>query len=215
MSNTFVPRLDVLPPEQRRLWGELGELPGDLVLYGGTAIALQLAHRQSIDFDFFAQRDIDTAALQAQVPFLTDAQVIQREPNTLSVLVDRGAPVKVSFFGVPRLPRLLPPLVAADNGVHVASLVDLAGAKASVVQLRAEAKDYLDLEALIKHGGVSLPLALAAAQRMYGPTFNAQSTLKALSYFDDGNLGTLSNSVQRDLAAAARAVDLDRLPAIP
>lgn len=215
MPQAFVPRLDVLPPEQRHLWGKLGAIPSDFVLYGGTAIALQLGHRQSIDFDFFAQRDIDAAALQTQVPFLTDAKVIQREPNTLSVLVDWDAPVKVSFFGVPRLPRLLPPLVAADNGVHIASLVDLAGTKASVVQLRAEAKDYLDLDAIIKHGGVSLPLALAAAQRLYGPAFNAQSTLKALSYFEDGNLGTLPNTVQRDLAAAARAVDLDRLPAVP
>jgi hypothetical protein len=81
--------------------------------------------------------------------------------------------------------------------------------------LRAEAKDYLDLDALIKRGGVNLSLALAAAQRLYGPTFNAQSTLKALSYFNDGNLDTLPDSVQRDLAAAARAVDLDQLPAIP
>lgn len=209
-----MPRLDVLPAEQRLLWGELGALPGDFVLYGGTAIALQLGHRRSIDFDFFAQRDIDAAALQAQVRFLTDANVIQREPNTLSVLVDRGAPVKVSFFGVPKLPRLLPPRIATDNGVRVASLVDLAATKASVVQLRAEAKDYLDLDALIK-GGISLALALAAAQRMYGPTFNAQSTLKALSYFADGNLVTLPDTVQRNLAAAARAVDLDGLPAVP
>ncbi len=193
----------------------MGALPGEFVLYGGTAIALQLGHRQSIDFDFFVQRDLDAPALQARVPFLTDANVIQREPNTLSVIVDRGAPVKVSFFGVPRLPRLLPPLVAADNGVKVASLVDLAGTKASVVQLRAEAKDYLDLDALIKRGGVSLALALAAAQRMYGPTFNPQSTLKALSYFNDGNLGSLPEPIQRDLAAAARVVDLDRLPSLP
>jgi hypothetical protein len=212
---TFVPQLDVLPPEQQRLWRELKPLAGDVVLYGGTAIALQLGHRQSIDFDFFAQRDIDIGELQARVPFLTGAKVIQREPNTLSILVERDAPVKVSFFGVPRLPRLLPPLIATDNGIQVASLIDLSGTKASVVQLRAEAKDYLDLDALIKRGGVSLSLALAAAQRLYGPTFNAQSTLKALSYFDDGNLRTLPHAVQRDLAAAARAVDLDQLPTVP
>lgn len=212
---TFVPHLDVLPPEQRRLWGELRALPGYFVLYGGTAIALQLGHRRSVDFDFFAQQDLDMMALQTQMPFLTDAKVIQREPNTLSVLVDRGGAVRVSFFGVPRLPRLLRPLVAIDNGVQVASLVDLAGTKASVVQLRAEAKDYLDLDALIKHGNIDLPFALSAAQQLYGPTFNPQSTLKALSYFDDGNLSSLPDTVQRDLAAAARAVDLDRLPAVP
>jgi hypothetical protein len=51
--------------------------------------------------------------------------------------------VKVSFFGLPNLPRLSPPPVAKDNGLAVASLLDLAGTKASVVQMRAEAKDYI------------------------------------------------------------------------
>ncbi len=50
---TFNPRLDILPLSQRRLWDELGELPEEFVLYGGTAIALHLGHRQSVDFDFF------------------------------------------------------------------------------------------------------------------------------------------------------------------
>ena len=57
--------------------------------------------------------------------------------------MDRGDPVKVSFFGVPKLPRLAPALVVKDNGLKVASLLDLAGTKASILQLRAEAKDYL------------------------------------------------------------------------
>src|SRR5579862_8055060 len=62
----------------------------------------------------------------------------------------RGAPVKVSFFGVPKLPRLAPPVKARDNGLKIASLLDLAGTKASVLQVRAEAKDYIDMDALIR-----------------------------------------------------------------
>lgn len=215
LVQTFTPRLDILPNEQRHLWTELGSLPQEFVLYGGTAIALQLGHRQSVDFDFFSQRALDIPALETGVPFLRGANVIQREPNTLSVIVERGAPVKVSFFGVPKLPRLSPPLMAIDNGVCVAGLIDLAGTKASVVQLRAEAKDYVDLHALAELGGVSLEVALAAGLRLYGPTFNPQSTLKALSYFEDGNLATLPEPVKRALAAAARSVDLDRLPELP
>lgn len=52
MSDGFQPRLDILPPAQRALWDELGGLPHGFVLYGGTALALRLGHRQSIDFDF-------------------------------------------------------------------------------------------------------------------------------------------------------------------
>lgn len=54
MAQDFKPRLDILPPSQRRLWGELINVPKTFTLYGGTAIALQLGHRASVDFDFFS-----------------------------------------------------------------------------------------------------------------------------------------------------------------
>jgi len=75
---------------------------------------------------------------------LEGARIIQRDMNTWSGIVDRDGPVKVSFFGVPNLPRLAPPLIARDNKLQVASLLDLAGTKASVVQVRGEAKDYIE-----------------------------------------------------------------------
>ncbi len=208
----FSPRLDILPEAQRRLWAELSAIPVEFTLYGGTALALHLGHRTSVDFDFFGSRAIDVPALEGGISFLTGAQIIQREKNTLSAIVDRGAPVKVSFFGVPKLPRLAPPLVARDNGLKVASLLDLAGTKASVLQVRAEAKDYIDMDALARAGRISLPLALAAAERLYGASFNPEITLKALSYFDDGNLRELPGDVKSRLVAAVREVDLDHLP---
>lgn len=96
--------------------------------------------------------------------------------------------------------------------MKIASLLDLAGTKALVLQVRAEAKDYMDMDALIQIGGVSLPFALAAAERLYGPSFNAEITLKALSYFEDGNLRELPTEMKFRLTNAVRRVDLDRLP---
>jgi hypothetical protein len=214
MPIDFAPRLDILPPPQRRLWDELSAVPPEFVLYGGTAIALHLGHRESVDFDFFGDKPLDPARLVPAVPFLVVATVTQREPNTFGCVIDRGGVVRLSFFGLPDLPRLLPPLVAPDNGLRVASLLDLAGTKASVVQVRAEAKDYIDIDALLTDGTIDLPAALAAARAIYGTAFNPQSTLKALSYFDDGNLRRLPRPVKDRLAAAAREVDLDRLPVI-
>jgi hypothetical protein len=52
----FAPRLEILPPAQRKLWNELSETPREFVLYGGTALALHLGHRHSVDFDFFGNR---------------------------------------------------------------------------------------------------------------------------------------------------------------
>jgi len=214
MSNNFEPRLEILPQPQRRLWDELAAVPSEFVLYGGTALALHLGHRQSVDFDFFGNRLFDPVKLTASIPFMTAATITQREPNTLSGIVDRNGPVKLSFFGVPGLPRLAPPHIAPDNGLQVASLLDLAGTKAAVVQERAEAKDYIDIAAMIQDGRIDLPTALASARAIYGEQFNPQITLKALSYFDDGNLSRLDKATKDCLAKAAREVDLDRLPTI-
>ena len=210
----FSPHLEILPAPQRELWKELSEVSGEFVLYGGTALALHLAHRNSLDFDLFGSRALDLSQIEQGTSFLKGANVIQRDKNTLSAIVDRGGPVKVSFFGVPNLPRLSAVVVAKDNGLGIASLLDLAGTKASVVQVRAEAKDYIDIDALITAGKVDLPLALSAAQRLYGSTFNPQITLKALCFFDDGNLHQLPEDMKLRLATAAREVDLDHLPGI-
>lgn len=204
--------LDLLSPAQRRLWDELGDVPPQFTLYGGTAIALYLGHRESIDFDFFGSESFNPQRLYAAVPFLKGAKIAQQASNTLTCVVERAGNVQVSFFGVPDMTVLREPLQVPDNRVRVASLIDLAGMKAAVVQQRAEAKDYLDLYALINQEVVDLSTALAAASRIYPDSYQPQLTLKALTYFDDGDLHTLPEAVRLGLIEAVRAVDLDRLP---
>jgi hypothetical protein len=214
MTDSFTPRLDILPKAQRRLWDELVAVPPEFVLYGGTAIALHLGHRQSVDFDFFGDQPFDPETLANRIPFLNKATVTHQEPNTLTVRVSRGGPVKLSFFGLPRLPRLRPACVAPGNGSRVAALLDLAGTKASVVQRRAEARDYRDIDAILRDGRIDLATALAAAQTLYGPRFNPQITLKALSYFGEGGLRRLPKALKDRLVSAASQVDLDQLPTV-
>jgi hypothetical protein len=213
-EGNFVPRLDSLPPSQRRLWDELGIIPPEFVLYGGTALALHLGHRQSVDFDFFGDRRFAPRELITALSFLATAAITQQAPNTLSVTVDRGGPVRLSFFGVPAIPRLQPPLIAPGTLVRVASLLDIAGTKASVVQQRAEAKDYVDIDAILTDGRIDLPTMLGAAKAIYGGQFNPLITLKALSFFEDGDLGSLPPETKDRLVKAAREVDLERIPAI-
>ena len=164
---SFRPRLDILPPAQPRLGAEFrGTLPSSSVLDGGTALALRTGSRPSEDF--------------------RGAELVQAAPSTATVLVDRQGQVKVSFFGALTLGRVEDPSLADDTGVRVASLLDLAAQKVRVVQVRAERKDYLDLATLLAHG-VTLPRALGAARALY-PEFAPLVTIKALSYFGDGDL---------------------------
>jgi len=175
------------------------------VLYGGTAVALRLAHRTSVDFDFFSNDPFTPGDLLRQLKSLSITQRLQSEPDTLTVTVGDDQPVKVSFFGGLRLRRAGKPDRAPDNRIAVASILDLAATKMAVVQDRAEQKDYLDVAALID-AGISLEQALGAARTVYGSTFNPAITLKALTFFDDGDLSKLPDHVKQTLAAAATNV---------
>jgi hypothetical protein len=213
MPKPLAPCLDVLPPAQQRLWPELQGVSDAFVLYGGTALALQLGHRESVDFDFFAHQDIDPSTVYRQTPFLKGAAIIQSAPNTLTCLVERDGPVKVSFFGLSHLTLLRDPHTANDNALRIASLLDLAATKAVAVQNRLEAKDYIDIDALLS-AGVDLPHALGAAKRAFGNAFAPTATLKALTYFAEGNLRTLPNPVKQRLIEAVMSVDPLRLPTV-
>ncbi len=117
----------------------------------------------------------------------------------------------MSFFGTPKLGRIQPPDRTVDIGLAVASPLDLGGTKVSVVQVRAEAKDYIDVHALIA-SGLDLASMLGAGVAIYGDAFSPQSALKALVYFDDPDLAALSPIVRSSLREAVRGVDLDSLP---
>jgi Nucleotidyl transferase AbiEii toxin, Type IV TA system len=209
---TFEPKLSILSEQQNRLWLELRSLPKSFILCGGTGIALQLGHRPSIDFDFVGCDEFDPDQLYAEITFLSGSKPVQKAASTLKCVVERGGPVQISFFGAPKLRWIGAPVVASDIGLNVASLLNLAAMKAAVVQKRAEPKDYRDIDALIGIGQVDLPMALSAAQYMYGSQFNPELTLKALSYFGEESLKDLPEEVRRRLLSAVAAVDLRRLP---
>jgi len=205
------PDLSILPAAQRALWPELAATPERFTLYGGTALALRLGHRTSVDFDFFSNDAFDPDQLAAGVPYLQGVERVQVAVNTLTVRVDRRGPVLVSFFGSLGLGQVGAPDTVEGPGFRIASLVDVAGAKAAVIQKRAEAKDYLDVDAILQ-SGVDLPTMLAAGRVLYGRSFNPMITLKALSYFDD--VPSLPTPVKDRLRAAAAAVDPTKLPAL-
>lgn len=203
------PNLSVLRPPQLKLWQELDAVPEWFTLYGGTALALRLGHRSSVDFDFFSNRPFDPDEMAAALPFLGGAERMVVAPNTLTCRVERGGPVLISFFGALGLGQAAPRDQAAGRQLHVASLLDIAATKAAVVQKRAEAKDYVDIDAILLHG-MELRTILAAGRIVYGKSFNPLITLKALSFFDD--LPTLPHEVRMRLTAAVAAVDPTRLP---
>lgn len=162
-----------------------------------------------MDFDFFSNQSFDPAQLAQTISYLEDVERVQVAPNTLKCRIERDGPVLVSFFGGLGLGQAAPRDQAEGRTIYVASLLDIAGTKVAVVQQRAEAKDYLDIDALLQNG-IDLPTALAAGRIVYGRSFNPMITLKALSFFDD--VPTLPAEVRKRLSAAVVAVDPASLP---
>lgn len=217
MIATINPKFAKFPPEQKRLWPALR--PGvelGFVLYGGTAVSLQLAHRASVDFDFFHDRPLNKELIRASFPFMERATVLQDTVDTLTVLAPTGrsgrsAGVKVSFFGGLKFGRVGEPLLTRDGVLEVASLDDLMAHKLRVILQRPEKKDYEDLAAMIR-SGCSVAQGLAAARALFGRAFQPAAALKALVYFEGGDLAALRRADRNSLITAASAVSV--LPTI-
>jgi hypothetical protein len=203
-------QIGILPERQRALWPLLKPAAAlGFVLYGGTAVALRLGHRQSIDFDFFSEHSLDPNVLYDEMPFLRDAQVIQQSPDTLTVLAQvpeaSGVPVKISFFGPIRTGRVGVPQFTDDGILQIASPEDLFATKVKVLLQRVEAKDYRDIAAMLS-AGQDLAKALGGAKAMYGYTFQPSESLKAMTYFEGGDLQSLSRQEREVLIEAAKLV---------
>ena len=175
---------DILTPSQRALLPHLAALRKiGYTLYGGTAIALQLGHRQSVDFDFFSDRPLDEDAIRASSPVLAKAPVTQAAPRTLTVLArasEDAEGVKVSFFGGLRVGRVGEPVSTSGGELRLASLDDLLGHKLKVLLHRVEMKDYRDIAAMLR-AGLTLVRGLGVARAIFDTSYRRRRCGRSLS----------------------------------
>jgi predicted nucleotidyltransferase component of viral defense system len=120
--------------------------------------------------------------------------------------------VKLSFFGEVGMGRVGAPSQTDDGILSVASPLDLLATKLKVIMQRAEAKDYIDIAQLLRDGS-SLSQGLGAARSMYGSAFAPAECLRALTFYDDGDLAKVDTKVRQELRVqAARAYQVFPLP---
>jgi hypothetical protein len=197
------PDLSILPRAQQAFWSkDAPAVPTGFVLYGGTAVALRCGHRQSVDFDWFSSREGLLPLVRSFLERFPGHRIFQQEARSLTATFGRGAAtVKLQFFESLTIGRVGTPDVC-DNGVVVASALDLLAAKLKTIQERVETKDYLDVDALLTLG-LDLDAGIAAAQALY-PKLNPTWTAKTVGWFKDGNLeAELPKPVKERLAAAS------------
>src|SRR3989344_4499915 len=170
---------DILDPGRKEILPKLAAFKTQFYLAGGTALALQIGHRDSLDFDFFSREEIDTVKLFDQInEIFAGSEIIktQEERNTLSVNIGQ---VKFSFLTYPY--ELIDKLVEAEF-FNLASIKDIACMKLSAITGRATLKDYVDLYFILKN--LTLEELLNSAKDKF-PQLDTGLVLKSLVYFDD------------------------------
>src|SRR6516162_5579401 len=123
MPRRFEPKTSILSKAQQEIWPLLAPAPGlSFVLYGGTAVALHLGHRASVDFDFFRTDPLDKTALRNALPLVAQAAVVQDEVDTLAVsAATASGQVRLAFFGGIGFGRIGEPMLTGDGTLLVAS----------------------------------------------------------------------------------------------
>jgi hypothetical protein len=171
----------ILDEQRRRILPALGFVRHDgFYLAGGTALALHVGHRDSVDFDFFRSEPFETDTLFGKLQeVLHDMPLlkVQDERNTLTVVA--GGSIKLSFMRHPY--PLLRPLVNSED-LALADMADIGCMKLSAITGRGTMKDYVDLYFILKHIPLQELLALCAVKL---PQLDRALILKAIAYFDD------------------------------
>ena len=152
-------------------------------LVGGTALALQYGHRQSVDLDFFGRLPEDKDVLIDAVKRIGDVTVLNRSKIILQMVVNQ---VKVDFVDYSRYPWIDEPI--HGDGFVLASDKDIAAMKVNAIMGRGTRKDFIDLYALLQR--YSLAEIMGFYQHKY-PEFSEYRALLSMTYFDDAEMQDL------------------------
>jgi hypothetical protein len=171
---------EVLTKKQIELLPLINNFKNDYFLVGGTAIALYLGHRRSIDFDLFTYQNIKKRTIKNTIEkngFYVEKNIFE-DYEQLHLIVNS---IKLTFF---QFNHKIPHTIKFDNIIKIPSLLDLAGMKAYALGGRAKWKDYVDLYFIIKYK-YSLKEISKKAKELFDNFFNEKLFLEQLSYFED------------------------------
>lgn len=148
----------------------------ELRLVGGTALALQYGHRSSIDLDLFGKIDIDGYELQSILSKYGTLKVENETKIIHQYYIDN---IKVDVVNYPF--EWISDVIE-DNGVRLASPIDIAAMKVNAIEGRGTKKDFIDMYMLLQH--YSLEEIIAFYQQKY-PNHSTFRALRSLTYFED------------------------------
>lgn len=172
---------EILTEKQAELLPYLEKFSKSFGLVGGTAIALHIGHRRSIDFDLFAKEEFDNQNILRE---------LQKKHKIDSIIVNKFAEltlvisgVKFTFFNYPYKISYVKKL---DGIIKLPDLLTLAAMKAFALGMRAKWKDYVDMYFILK-GYYSIAEISQKAQKIFKNNFNEKLFREQLAYFEGIN----------------------------
>ncbi len=156
-------------------------VPGSY-LAGGTALALILGHRESIDFDWFSPQDFDPAEIPRILSELGKVVVSDMQKGTFHGILDG---VRLTWLHYPN--PLLADLIQTEEmpGLKLASLLDMGLMKWAAVSQRGARKDFIDLFMICNQKHSLDMMAELLPQKYPEVEINLYHMVKSLSFFDD------------------------------
>lgn len=172
---------EILTEEQKKLLPLLSKFSNDFGLVGGTAVALQIGHRESLDFDMFSLEEFDVRKIKRNVKLEHSInKTVRDEVGQYTFLIGE---IQFTFFHYPYPIDFSKKL---DNIVNMPDLLTLAAMKIFALGRRAKWKDYVDLYFIIKDFH-SLDEIINKAEKIFENEFNEKIIKEQLSYFEDIN----------------------------
>jgi predicted nucleotidyltransferase component of viral defense system len=147
-------------------------------LSGGTALSLQLGHRESEDLDFFSQNNFEPTRLQIELEKFGHLENLEIAEGTLNAFL---MGVKLQFLAYPY--PLLEKFVDFQN-IQLSSVVDIACTKLHTISMRGSKKDFVDLFFILQRFNLE-ELFEKLSQKYTQANFNQTHILKSLLYFSD------------------------------
>lgn len=170
---------EILNDAQKNLLPLIGTFQKDFGLVGGTAVALQIGHRESIDFDLFSLKALERNSIRKNIArFSSPSHIFVDTVDEYTVLIDG---VKVTFL---TYPFTIDFTVSFDEVIRLPDLLTLSAMKAYALGRRAKWKDYVDLFFIMKDHH-SLAEVVTKTEEIFGDVFNEKIFRTQLAYFND------------------------------
>jgi hypothetical protein len=171
--------LEVLEPDRRSILKKLSQFPS-FYLAGGTALALQLGHRQSVDFDLFTDKKITVSFLKKVENVLQGSITpLVNNKNELTIIAN-DTKITFLFYPFPVINDFV-----KFEGISLLGVAELGATKAYTIGRRGSLKDYIDLYTIVSTSHASLETIIELADKKFGNSFNDRLFLEQLIYTDD------------------------------